>query len=38
MRKNNTKDKAEFVFDHVFWIVVVMIWYRNLLFRCLEQC
>ena len=38
MRKDNTKDRAEFVFDHVFWIVVVMIWFRNLLFRCLEHC
>ena len=34
MRPRNTKGKIEFVMDHVFWEVIVWIWYKNILFRC----
>lgn len=33
MNNNNTMSKGYYVFEHIFWSAIAMIWYRNLLFR-----
>lgn len=37
MKKNNTYSKAGFVWAHIFWTAVSMIWYKHILFRCLDR-
>jgi len=36
MGRQNTKGKIEFVLSHVYWVLIAMIWYKNILFRCLN--
>lgn len=33
MTNNNTMSKAGYVFDHIFWGIISMIWFNNILFR-----
>ena len=35
MKAENTKDKIEFIIDHVWWAFIAWIWYNSILFRCL---
>ena len=35
MRAENTKGKAEFIFDHIWGAFIAWIWYKNTLFRCI---
>ena len=34
MKRNNTLTKSEFLLEHLFWVIVSWIWYKNILFRC----
>ncbi len=34
MKAANTKDKSEFIIDHLWWAFIAWIWYKNTLFRC----
>ena len=36
MTNNNTMSKAGFVFEHIFWGIISMIWFNNILFRSIE--
>ena len=36
MTNNNTMSKAGYVFDHIFWGIISMIWFNNILFRALK--
>lgn len=36
MTNNNTMSKAGYVFDHIFWGIISMIWFNNILFRSIE--
>ena len=38
MKKNNSQGGVEFVLEHVFWTFLTWIWYKNILFRCLDSC
>ena len=38
MNADNTKDKAEFVIDHIWWASIIYLWYKPLLFRCFGAC
>lgn len=33
MRPNNTMGKTEYIFENVFWALISMIWYKNILYR-----
>lgn len=35
MSDRSTMGSIEYMIDSIFWCVIVMIWYKNLLFRCL---
>lgn len=37
MTNNNTMSKGEYVFDHIFWGIISMIWFNNVLFRNIER-
>ena len=37
MRPRNTLSKVEFILDHIFWGLIAWIWYKTILFRCLDQ-
>lgn len=34
MKRNNTLTKSEFLLEHLFWMIVTWLWYKNILFRC----
>ena len=34
MKRNNTLTKSEFFLEHLFWVVVTWLLYKNILFRC----
>ena len=34
MKRNNTLTKSEFLIEHLFWMIVTWLWYKNILFRC----
>lgn len=34
MKRNNTLTKSKFLLEHLFWVFVSWIWYKNILFRC----
>ncbi len=36
MNAENTKGKIEFIIDHIWWALIAWIWYKSILFRCLE--
>lgn len=36
MRNKNTMSKGVYLFENVFWSAIAMIWYRCLLFRCVN--
>ena len=35
MNAENTKGRIEFIIDHIWWMFIAWIWYKNILFRCL---
>ena len=35
MKRKNTLGKFGFIIEHVIWILISMIWYKNILFRCI---
>lgn len=35
MKKKNTLSKSGFIIEHIIWILISMIWYKNVLFRCI---
>lgn len=37
MKRNNTLTKSEFFLEHLFWVVVTWLLYKNILFRCVEN-
>lgn len=37
MKKKNSLGKIEFIVEHIVWAFIAMIWYKNILFRCLGQ-
>ena len=36
MNAENTKGRIEFIIDHIWWAFIAWIWYKSILFRCLE--
>lgn len=34
MKRNNTLTKSEFLLEHLFWVIVTWLLYKNILFRC----
>lgn len=36
MNAENTKGKIEFIINHIWWAFIAWLWYKNILFRCLE--
>lgn len=36
MKKKNTLGKFGFIIEHVIWILISVIWYKNVLFRCID--
>ena len=36
MTNNNTMSKGRYVFEHIFWGIISMIWFSNILFRSIE--
>lgn len=34
---DNHEEIGEFIFNNIFWMLIAMVWYRGLLFRCLEH-
>lgn len=36
MTNNNTLSKGEYIFEHIFWGIISIIWFNNILFRCIE--
>ena len=34
VREKNKLGEIEFIFEHIFWTLIAMIWYKNILFRC----
>ncbi len=35
MSKNNSMCIENFIWEHIFWAIISMIWYKNILFRCI---
>lgn len=35
MRKNNSMSVGGFIWEHIFWVLIAWIWYKNILFRCI---
>ena len=38
MRDINTMGRLEYVLTNIFWSIVIMLWYRALLFMPLDEC
>ncbi len=38
MKQKNTMDEISYVAEHIYWMLLIMILYKNLLMRCLEGC
>lgn len=38
MKNRNTMSKSTYIFENVFWTLLLMFWYRKLMFRCLYDC
>lgn len=36
MKRNNTLTKSEFLFEHILWAVIIWIYFKNILFRCID--
>lgn len=34
---DNHEGIGEFIFNNIFWMLIAMVWYRGILFRCLEH-
>ena len=37
MKNNNTMSPREYLGNHIFWLLIVMLWYRNIFFISLPQ-
>lgn len=37
MKNNNTMSPREYLGNHIFWLLIVMLWYRNIFFIALPQ-
>lgn len=35
---HNTLDTKEYLKEHLYWLVIIVVWYTNLFFRCLPEC
>lgn len=35
---NNTMERGEYIKEHVVWSLLVFLWFRNLIFRCMPDC
>lgn len=38
MGKNNSMSPKGFIFEQILWMFILMIWYKNIMFRCIETC
>lgn len=38
MKMDNSFGKSWFVLEHIIWMLIAWIWYKNILFRCLSSC
>ncbi len=36
MNTQNTKEEFDFIFDHIWWSFIAWIWYKSIVFRCLD--
>ena len=37
LEEDNHEEIGEFIFNNIFWMLIAMVWYRGILFRCLEH-
>lgn len=37
MNRNNSMTTGDFIGEHIFWAIISWVWYKNLLFRCMDD-